>query len=109
MAGEGLTVGLPDAPLQAKRGEPPYQRVGLWTAERIQCKQELLRCVLPMSCPSCQVVVPSDLSELLTTDTGMHAASFELALPSSDSPPTEKLHQFRMLILSGRKKVVFFL
>ena len=55
-------------------------------------------------CP-CQVVVPSDLSELLTKDAGIHAASFDLALPSNDAPPSEKLHQFRMLILSGRKKV----
>ena len=64
--------------------------------------------MLAMSFPSCQVVVPSDLSELLTKDAGMHATSFELALLSSDSPPTEKLHQFRMLILSGRKKVGWF-
>ena len=52
-----------------------------------------------------QVVVPSDLSELLTKDAGVHATSFELAIPSNDTPPSEKLHQFRMLILSGRKKV----
>lgn len=51
------------------------------------------------------MVVPSDLSELLTKDAGIHAASFDLALPSNDAPPSEKLHQFRMLILSGRKKV----
>ena len=51
-----------------------------------------------------QVIVPSDISELLTKGHQLTPAMFDLAPPTA-RPYSEVQHEFRMLILSGRKKV----
>jgi hypothetical protein len=58
---------------------------------------------LVLLCQQNGVVVPSDLSELLTRNHQLTPAMFDLVPPTA-RPQREVQHDFRMLILDGRKK-----